>query len=108
MLYQSDFKPPPFQPRFDYQKSLSQLRKGKIINKKHLQPEVILKHESDDDDDAESKSQFLKKWFYSFCENTSIHGVKYIGQSDLHWTERLCFCYNFNRIKPNFKINLNF
>lgn len=85
MYYQNDFKLPPFQPRFDYQKSLGQLRHSRRIKKK-LEPEIIIKHESEEND--EEKSRFFNKWFYNYCDNTSIHGVKYIGQSELHWSER--------------------
>lgn len=85
MYSQSEFKSLPFQPRFDYGRSLGQLRKSRKVKIKP-EPEVIIKHESDDDD-ANDK-QIILKWFYNFCENTSIHGVKYLGQSELHWSER--------------------
>ena len=86
MHRQSEFKQPPFQPRFDYGKSLGQLRKSRKLKTKY-EPEVVIKHESDDDD-TDDKQPFIIKWFYNFCENTSIHGVKYLGQSELHWSER--------------------
>lgn len=87
MYTQSEFKQLPFQPRFDYGRSLGQLRKSRKLKRK-LESEVIIKHESDDDD-ANDKQTFIFKWFCNFCENTSIHGVKYLGQSELHWSERL-------------------
>lgn len=86
MFYQGDFKQPPFQPRFDYGRSIGQLRKTKRVRNR-LEPDIIIKHDSDDEDDGENKS-FVAKWFCNFCENTSIHGVKYLGLVDLHWTER--------------------
>lgn len=33
------------------------------------------------------KSIALSFW-QRYCENTSIHGIKYISMSDLHWSER--------------------
>lgn len=87
MFYQSNIRPPPFQPRFDYGRSLGQLRNTKPVRKK-LEPEVIIQHDSDDDEDGQENVPFIVKWFYNYCENTTIHGVKYLGQSELHWTER--------------------
>ncbi|KAG5683041.1 hypothetical protein PVAND_012348 [Polypedilum vanderplanki] len=83
MYYQSDYK---FQPRLDYNKNLSNLRRGgRKLNKKHLEPDVIIKHESDE----EEVSNEIFECFISFTQNTSMHGVKFIGQSELHWTERI-------------------
>ena len=93
MYSQSEFKQLPFQPRFDYGRSLGQLRKSRKVKKK-LEPEVIIRHEKDDDEDANDKQTFITKWFYNFCENTSIHGVKYLGQSELHWSERFQKLFN--------------
>lgn len=93
MFYKNDFKQPTFQPRFDYNKNLGQLRKGKAI-KRNLEPEVIIKHESDDEDE-DVKRPFIVKWFYNFCENTSIHGIKFVGQTELHWSERCMTIFIF-------------
>jgi hypothetical protein len=87
MYYQSDFKI--FQPKFDYQRSLERLRHNRGVLKKKPEPEIIIKHAHDDEvDDDDEKPQFLVKCFYDFCENTSIHGVRYIGDTQMHWFER--------------------
>lgn len=33
----------------------------------------------------------LRKVFCRFCDNTTIHGVKYFGLKDQHWSERVIF-----------------
>jgi hypothetical protein len=88
MFYKNEFATAPFQPRFGYRRSLGQLRQTKKFKKK-LEPEVTLTHS--DEKEAENggeRFKFLHKWMLNFCDNTSIHGVKYIGQSELHWFER--------------------
>ena len=77
MFYQSDYKMNQFMPRYK-RRSLRELQKKLKIKK----PEV----KNSEIDDSESEG-ILFKYILSFCENTSIHGVKYVGQ-DLHWFER--------------------
>lgn len=85
MFYQSDFRtlPARFQPpRYDYRRSLKQLRKS----------EVDLNGKSEENDEKvqvdEKPLTALQTWFLDFCGNTSLHGMKFIGQTTLHWTER--------------------
>jgi hypothetical protein len=87
-MYQSDFKS---RPRIDYNRSLSELRRGgRKLRKSHLEPEVIINHGKEEEGEEEEE-QSVWKWFQNFAENTSIHGVKFTGQTDLHWSERCNF-----------------
>ena len=82
MMFESDFRTIPyrFQPRHDYRKGLESLRKRQVkINT--ISPSK--KKENNED----TKVTFYK-WWINFCDNSSIHGLKYIGQENLHWSER--------------------
>lgn len=79
MFYHSDYKINQFLPRYK-RRSLGELNKKLKIKIK--KPETKI---SDNDDDQ--SEGILLKYILSFCENTSIHGVKYVGQ-ELHWFER--------------------
>lgn len=75
MFYQSDYKINQFLPRYK-RRSLGELKKKLKIKKTEVKnPENDL------------NEGILLKYILSFCENTSIHGVKFVGQ-DLHWFER--------------------
>lgn len=78
MFYQSDYKINQFLPRYK-RRSLRELKKKMKFKLK--KPGAIEDKETKIDDDI------LLKYILSFCENTSIHGVKYVGQ-ELHWIER--------------------
>lgn len=78
MFYQSDYKINQFLPRYK-RRSLRELKKKMKFKLK--KPVAIKDKETKIDDDI------LLKYILSFCENTSIHGVKYVGQ-ELHWIER--------------------
>ena len=86
MIYQSDYStfPVHFQPRYDYRRSF---RKSKSEAKINFVAPLSKIDESEEDIDDQKSSDF-KSWFLDFCENTSIHGVKFIGQPGLHWSER--------------------
>lgn len=34
------------------------------------------------------KRSFWTELFASYSENTSVHGIRYIGQHELHWSKR--------------------
>lgn len=86
MFYQSDFRtlPARFQPRYDYRRSFGNLRKSQVKVNVITPSGKVTKDEIAEEEDA----NFLRKWFFNFCDNTSVHGMKYIGQMNLHWTER--------------------
>lgn len=82
MFYQSDFRtlPARFQPRYDYRRSIKKLRKSEVdLNGKTQENEAA---------DDEKPLTALQTWFLDFCGNTSLHGMKFIGLTTLHWTER--------------------
>lgn len=82
MFYQSDFRtlPARFQTRYDYQRSFKALRRRKLNSVAPLEKESK-------DEEVEKTNEYLELWF-SFCNNTSVHGMKYLGQLKLNWTER--------------------
>lgn len=83
MFYQSDYKISQFLPARYKRRSLGELRKK--LNKKKIETEVNF---TDTTMNSGVSENFISKYFLSFCENTTVHGIKYIGQ-DLHWFERL-------------------
>lgn len=83
MFYQSDFRtlPARFQPRHDNRQSLRKLRNSKVVD--------IDENEREKGEREDEKSlTALQVWFLDLCGNTSVHGMKFIGQTSLHWTER--------------------
>lgn len=84
MFYQSDFQTHPvrFQPRFDFHKSSKALRKRqkKIID--------VSSTEKDLNVVQVKEANVFFKLFYTFCHNTSVHGMKYLGLTTLHWSKR--------------------
>lgn len=86
MIYQSDFRtlPARFQPRYDSRRNFGNLRKS-LVKINVISPSgKAVKSQSDD----EEPTNYVQKWFLNFCDNTSVHGMKYIGQTGLHWSER--------------------
>jgi hypothetical protein len=82
MFYRSDFKVSQFNPKFS-RRSFSDLRKNfkkKKIKNDSSKKEII-------NDDIENQENLVLKTLLSFSDNTSVHGVKYIGL-ELHWFER--------------------
>lgn len=86
MIYQKDFNtfPARFQPRYDYQRSFGKLRKSLVKVKVTSPSGKNVKTDLSDD----KEPNVFQTWFLDFCGNTSVHGMKFIGQSNLHWTER--------------------
>lgn len=80
MLYQSDFRslPARFQPRFNVQKSL----RGLKMKPKEVTALKSIKKVS------KNEPHFVEQWFVEFCNNTSVHGMKYMGQKNFHWSEK--------------------
>lgn len=39
--------------------------------------------------------QVLRNFFIEFCDNCSIHGIRYISERGIHWSER-CLIHNFH------------
>jgi hypothetical protein len=37
---------------------------------------------------TEEKGRRLKNYFREFSENTTLHGVRFVGESNRHWAER--------------------
>ena len=84
MMYESDFRTIPFrfQPRYDYRRDLGSLRKSQAkIN-------AIFPPETENDKASGDTKMTFYKWWINFCDNSSIHGLRYIGQESLHWSER--------------------
>jgi hypothetical protein len=82
MLYESDFRsiPDRYRPRYDYRKSFG--KNDVKINVISPSGRVV-KEET-----IEDSKTVIAKWWLNFCDNSSIHGLKYIGQESLHWSER--------------------
>lgn len=80
MFYPNDFKSGNFSfpPRYDARKGIAYVRR----NKNNLDRNSV----SSDDKSEVSK---CRKLVNDFCQNTSIHGVKFIIMESFHWTERL-------------------
>lgn len=88
MFYESDFRtlPSRFPPRYDNRKSFRNWRKSGVkINVISPSGESV---KNSSEDEKAKKANFLQELFSDFSENTSIHGVKFIGQKSFHWTER--------------------
>lgn len=82
MIYERDFQTiPRFRPRYDYRRSFGKKNDVKI---NVISPSGNVKAEESVEDPKSS----LYKWWLNFCENSSIHGLRYIGQESLHWFER--------------------
>lgn len=48
----------------------------------------------------------IRGFIFDYCENTSLHGMKYIAQRDRHWYERWVFKSRNERfVCPEFQIN---
>lgn len=86
MFYPSDFKTfSPFQPRFNYKRSVNFARK-KPIRIDQIAPE---NGEIEEDSKQSVCCETFIKWFENFCANTSIHGMKFIGNQNLHLIDRI-------------------
>lgn len=89
MFYPSDFKTSSsFQPRFGYKKSVKFVRQKpwRIDQVTPINEKIEPKSESTKDD---SIFKTVSVWFGQFSENTSIHGMKFIGNRDLHLIDRI-------------------
>lgn len=87
MIYNSDSRtlPARFHPRFDYRRSIRRRHESETkVN--------VISPLGEVQDSEEQDFSDLQSWFMNFCSNTSVHGVKFIGQTSLHWTERLFWC----------------
>jgi acid-sensing ion channel, other len=85
MLYQKDFLtlPARFNPRYDYRRNFRNFRKSDVkINVITPSGKTVEPLPTDE------QPRMLNKWFLNFCDNTSVHGMKFIGKSELHWAER--------------------
>lgn len=84
MLYESDFRP--FRPKFrSYNVTTAALQRR---FKNQVNVNVVPKNESTSDEEETEKQGFWTAWFVNFCQNTSVHGIRYIGDRELHWSER--------------------
>lgn len=83
MFYESDFRalPSRFQPRYDYRRSFTRFKGKHNVKVNVISP-------SGKTVTTEVQRNMLHKWFLDFCNDTSVHGMKYIGQTNLHWSER--------------------
>lgn len=67
---------------------------GNLIFERKLEtfakPQPPVKPYSKKDNRKKGKSfkKTLGKIFHRFCENTTIHGVRYLGMKNQHWSER--------------------
>jgi hypothetical protein len=84
MFYNSDFRtlPARFHPRFDNKTSFGSLKTSQ------MKTDVVPRSEKTLDKTVKNEitgnpKNILHKWFINFCENSSVHGLKYIGQIDL-------------------------
>lgn len=81
MFYKTDFK-----PKFDA------VNKFKVRYYKNYVEQNTQRFNNNRLNDSREKKSFKKSLVLSFwqryCENTSIHGIKYISMTDLHWSER--------------------
>lgn len=86
MYYQSDFQtfPVRFQSRYDNRRNVGEKRKSRV--KIHVVAPSVKTAKSQSE--VKERPNFVQKWFTNLCENTSVHGLKYIGQAGVHWTER--------------------
>lgn len=84
MFYQNDFLslPARFQPRFNAQKSFRGIKRLQMKPKGILQPSKVTLNGS------KEEPNFVEQWFVEFCNNTSVHGMKYMGQKNFHWSEK--------------------
>lgn len=74
-----------FPPRYNVHRSFSHWHSKRIKINVVTPSGKITKAENSDDDE---QPKFLVKWFMNFCDNTSVHGMKFIGKSTMHWSER--------------------
>ena len=84
MYYQTDFRSVhvPFHPNFIQHKVFGRFRKNR---KGKVSPLESTKENKKNKGQSE---HFIERWFSSFCDNTSVHGMKYIGQKNFHWSEK--------------------
>ncbi|PSN50549.1 hypothetical protein C0J52_03497 [Blattella germanica] len=41
----------------------------------------------------QTKSVIVRGFIFDYCENTTVHGMRYISERDRHWTERLLWTF---------------
>lgn len=77
MIYPGDFKIPRF----------TQFNPRKV--RKDFKENSLDKNNSKTEEKKLDGTALIAKHFKEFCENTSIHGVKFMTMESFHWTERL-------------------
>ena len=86
MIYESDFRP--FRPKFRSYNVTSSAMQRRFKNRVNVNVNSLMKNESSGADEESEKQGFWTAWFVNFCQNTSVHGIRYIGDRELHWSER--------------------
>lgn len=88
MFYRSDFKTVNFKPKFS-RNTLNDFRIKQKSNRNTNRMQNNLACNSSENDEE----NLILKTLKSFADNTTIHGIKFIGL-ELHWIERFKK-YNF-------------
>lgn len=86
MLYESDFKP--FRPKFRSYNVTTAALQRRFKNRVNINGVAVSNNENTGVEDDVEKQGFWTAWFVNFCQNTSVHGIRYIGNRELHWSER--------------------
>ena len=86
MLYESDFKS--FRPQFRSHNVTTVSLQRRLRNRGIVNVISVPENGNDGDENESEKQGFWTSWFVNFCQNTSVHGIRYIGGRELHWSER--------------------
>lgn len=83
MLYKKDFKH--MHPQFN---SRGFQKTKPLVKVDHLPTISILSNKVNVNEGYQQQGNRNLPYWHKYCENTSVHGIKYFVERDLHWSER--------------------